>query len=52
MNKAEPDCISNEYESLSVGCSRSHEMEFKSTCPSQSNCKFLYWNYDIKLDLS
>lgn len=36
-NKAEPDCISNEYESLSVGCSRSHEMEFKSTCPSQSN---------------
>ncbi|KAH1011634.1 hypothetical protein HUJ04_000962 [Dendroctonus ponderosae] len=36
LGNAEPDCISNEYEGLSVGCSGSHEMEFKSTCPSQS----------------
>ncbi|XP_066144281.1 uncharacterized protein [Euwallacea fornicatus] len=40
MNKAEPDCISNEYERLSVGCSGSQEMEFQSTCPSQSGNAF------------
>lgn len=42
LNNAEPECISNEYEGLSVGCSGSHEMEFRSTCPSQSaNCKYI-----------
>lgn len=36
LNNAEPECISNKYETLSVGCSGSHEMEFRSTCPSES----------------
>ncbi|KAJ8970657.1 hypothetical protein NQ317_016870 [Molorchus minor] len=36
-NNPEPDdCISHDYEALAVGCSGSHEMEFKSSCSQQS----------------
>ncbi|CAH1115043.1 unnamed protein product [Psylliodes chrysocephalus] len=31
----EPDCVSDYYETLSVGCSGSHEMELKSTCSQE-----------------
>lgn len=36
----DPDCLSHDYEALSVGCSGSHEMEFKSSCsqPSSYSC--------------
>lgn len=35
LNNPEPECISNEYESLLVGCNEYYQMEFKSTCPGQ-----------------
>ncbi|CAH1993026.1 unnamed protein product, partial [Acanthoscelides obtectus] len=35
-NKAEPECLSQDYEGLSVGCNGKHEMEFKSTCSQNS----------------
>lgn len=36
MKIGEPDCVSHDYEALSVGCSQSHEMEFKSSCSQQA----------------
>uniref|UniRef100_A0A6P7EZZ2 Uncharacterized protein LOC114324512 n=1 Tax=Diabrotica virgifera virgifera TaxID=50390 RepID=A0A6P7EZZ2_DIAVI len=33
----EPNCISDDFETLSVGCSGSHEMEFKSTCSQEAS---------------
>ncbi|XP_018562626.1 uncharacterized protein LOC108904516 [Anoplophora glabripennis] len=35
-NNPEPDCVSHDYEALAVGCSGSHEMEFKSSCSQQA----------------
>ncbi|VEN51904.1 unnamed protein product, partial [Callosobruchus maculatus] len=35
-NKAEPECLSQDYEALSVGCNGKQEMEFKSTCSQNS----------------
>ncbi|KAG5889861.1 hypothetical protein JTB14_033711 [Gonioctena quinquepunctata] len=32
-----PDCVSNDYETLSVGCSGSHEMEFRSSCSQEAS---------------
>ncbi|XP_023019404.1 uncharacterized protein [Leptinotarsa decemlineata] len=31
------DCVSDDYETLSVGCSGSHEMEFRSGCSQEPN---------------
>ncbi|XP_050316185.1 uncharacterized protein LOC126750580 [Anthonomus grandis grandis] len=36
MNNAEPACISDEYEGLSVGCTSLFEMEFKPNCQDQA----------------
>lgn len=27
-----PECLSRQYEALTVGCNKEHEMEFKSAC--------------------
>ncbi|KAJ8954264.1 hypothetical protein NQ318_005860 [Aromia moschata] len=37
----EPDCVSHDYEALAVGCSGSHEMEFKSSCSQQAVSAYL-----------
>ncbi|XP_060533558.1 uncharacterized protein LOC132706308 isoform X2 [Cylas formicarius] len=35
-----PDCESSDYDALSVGCSGSHEMEFRSACPEQPSSSY------------
>lgn len=36
QSSSQPECLSNEYQALAVGCSGSHEqMEFKSPCVQQ-----------------
>ncbi|CAG9815224.1 unnamed protein product [Phaedon cochleariae] len=37
VTNQKPDCVSNDYEALAVGCSGSHEMEFRSTCSPESS---------------
>ncbi|XP_057655984.1 uncharacterized protein LOC130893694 [Diorhabda carinulata] len=42
----EPDCISDDFETLSVGCSGTHEMEFKSTCSQQAISYTCHGNWE------
>lgn len=36
LSNSPPECLSHDYEALSVGCSGNHEMEFRSTCAQNS----------------